>query len=230
MALVFAGVGSGTVGRACGRRVTQPLDRSRHSYLDADRDSPRVALVTPRARRRFRGRRTGLRCAWPSFRAMLHDRFQLPLAEAGGVLALFGLGGLLVQPGRRAAVAPARGSGPRGCRRRRASRSRSWCWRRCRTGPGVCRPAWWPGLASTCCTTPCRHALPNCRQRARGTAVSLFVCALFLGQSAGSPRPHGSSAATRRFRGSPCRRRRCWRSAFTSARRLRAQLALREVA
>jgi predicted MFS family arabinose efflux permease len=116
--------------------------------------------------------------------AMLHDRFALPLSWAGGVLALFGLGGLAY------------------------ARAARWLVPRCGRallavlGGGVMGVAfvglgllpWWWAVVPACLASGFGYyllhgTLQTCATElsagARATAVSLFACALFLGQSAG---------------------------------------------
>jgi len=93
MALVFAGVGVALrVGHVGAGDTTPRL--LRHSYLA----QIATVIASPWSRRVLavafvEGALVfGALAFVPSY---LHDRFQLPLAEGGGVLALFGLGGLL---------------------------------------------------------------------------------------------------------------------------------------
>jgi len=114
----------------------------------------------------------------------LHDRFQLTLVEAGGIAALFGLGGLLYS---RLAGRLVRALGVP---------------RLATTGAAVLALAiailaWMPSAAYA--VPACllgglgfymlHNSLQTCATQlsttARGTAVSLFACALFLGQSSG---------------------------------------------
>jgi predicted MFS family arabinose efflux permease len=132
--------------------------------------------------------------------SLLHERFAMPLSSAGAVLALFGLGGFVY------------------------SRSAAWLLRRwapaaLALGGGVllCAAfgvvAWMPhwgwappaalvgglgyyllhGCLQTCAT--------QVSSAARGTAVSLFACVLFLGQSAGVA---AMAAAVSRGLAAPC--------------------------
>lgn len=114
----------------------------------------------------------------------LHTRFSLPMAAAGGVVALYGVGGLIYSRLARVLV------------RRLAEANLA------RLG-GVCMAlafgtlAWapsWPWALPACLFAGFGfYALHNTLQTnatqmapaARGTAVSLFACCLFLGQSLG---------------------------------------------
>lgn len=116
--------------------------------------------------------------------SLLHDRFALPLSAAGAVLALFGLGGFAY------------------------ARSASWLLRRlaparlalaggallCAAfGTLAAMPHWGWALPAALGGGLGYYLLHGCLQTcatqvstsARGTAVSLFACVLFLGQSAG---------------------------------------------
>jgi predicted MFS family arabinose efflux permease len=114
----------------------------------------------------------------------LHDRFRLTLVEAGGIAALFGLGGLLYS---RMAGRLVRALGVP---------------RLATTGAALLALA----IATLAWTPSAAYAVPAClvgglgfymlhnslqtcatqlSTTARGTAVSLFACALFLGQSSG---------------------------------------------
>ena len=114
----------------------------------------------------------------------LHDRFALPLAEAGGVLALFGLGGLLYSrvAGRmlRCLGAPVlAGAGAMGLAMAflvLATMSH-WAW-----SLPACLVA---GLGFYMLHNTLQTCATQLSATSRGTAVSLFVCALFLGQSSG---------------------------------------------
>jgi predicted MFS family arabinose efflux permease len=114
----------------------------------------------------------------------LHDQFQMPLAKGGGVLALFGLGGLLYSrvAGRllRRLGAPAlAGAGAIGLAIAflvLATMSH-WAW-----SLPACLLA---GLGFYMLHNTLQTCATQLSSTARGTAVSLFVCALFLGQSGG---------------------------------------------
>jgi predicted MFS family arabinose efflux permease len=114
----------------------------------------------------------------------LHDRFALPLAEAGGVLALFGLGGLLYsrvagQMLRWLGAPVLAGAGAMGLAIAflvLATMSH-WAWS---------LPACWvAGLGFYMLHNTLQTCATQLSATSRGTAVSLFVCALFLGQSSG---------------------------------------------
>lgn len=116
--------------------------------------------------------------------SLLHERFALPLGAAGGTLALFGLGGLLY------------------------SRAAGWLLKRLSMGllatsggmllaaafgTLALMPHW--GFAVPACVVAglgfylLHGGLQTCATQlsaqARGTAVSLFACVLFIGQSLG---------------------------------------------
>lgn len=116
--------------------------------------------------------------------SLLHERFALPLGAAGGTLALFGLGGLLY------------------------SRAAGWLLKRLSMGTlatagGVLlaaafgtlalMPHWGFALPACVCAGLGFYLLHGGLQtcatqlsaQARGTAVSLFACVLFIGQSVG---------------------------------------------
>jgi predicted MFS family arabinose efflux permease len=114
----------------------------------------------------------------------LHDRFAMPLAEAGGVLAVFGLGGLLYsriagRMLRRLGAPVLAGAGAMGLAIAflvLATMSH-WAW-----SLPACLLA---GLGFYMLHNTLQTCATQLSATARGTAVSLFVCALFLGQSSG---------------------------------------------
>jgi len=115
---------------------------------------------------------------------LLHERFELPLSAAGGILAMFGVGGVVYSrsagwllsrlPPPRLAI----GGGMLLCASFLVIASMNhWAWSLVAVfaaGGGFYM------LHNTLQT--CGASLSS---TARGTAVSLFVCALFIGQSAG---------------------------------------------
>lgn len=114
----------------------------------------------------------------------LHDRFQLTLVEAGGVAALFGLGGLLYS---RVAGRLVRSLGTpllAGC----GATGLALALATLAAMPSA-------ALAAPACLLAglgfymLHNTLQTCATQlstsARGTGVSMFVCALFLGQSSG---------------------------------------------
>lgn len=132
--------------------------------------------------------------------SLLHERFALPLSSAGAVLALFGLGGFAY------------------------ARSAAWLLRRwapaqLALGGGVLlcaafvtlawMPHWGWALPAAAVGGLGYYLLHGCLQTcatqvssvARGTAVSLFACALFLGQSVGVA---AMAAAMARGLAAPC--------------------------
>jgi predicted MFS family arabinose efflux permease len=114
----------------------------------------------------------------------LHDRFALQLAEAGGVLALFGLGGLLYS---RVAGRMLRWLGAPVLARVGAiglaiaflvlATMSHWAW-----SLPACLVA---GLGFYMLHNTLQTCATQLSATSRGTAVSLFVCAFFLGQSSG---------------------------------------------
>ena len=114
----------------------------------------------------------------------LHDRFQMPLAEAGGVLALFGLGGLLYSrvAGRLlrrlgAPVLAGTGAISIAIAFMALAAMPHWAW-----SLPACLIA---GLGFYMLHNTLQTCATQLSPTFRGTAVSLFVCALFLGQSSG---------------------------------------------
>jgi len=114
----------------------------------------------------------------------LHDQFQLTLAGAGGILALFGLGGLLYS--RVAGLLLRRLGAPTLAGAGALSLSIAfvvlatmthWAW-----SLPACLVA---GLGFYMLHNTLQTCATQLSVTARGTAVSLFVCALFLGQSSG---------------------------------------------
>jgi predicted MFS family arabinose efflux permease len=182
MALVFAGVGValrvGQVGAG------DPTPRSiRHSYL-----AEIATVIAASWSRRL------LAVAFAEgalvFGALafvpsdLHDRFQMPLTQAGGVLALFGLGGLLYSrvAGRLlrrlgAPVLAGAGAMSLAIAFLVLATMSHWAW-----SLPACLVA---GLGFYMLHNTLQTCATQLSATARGTAVSLFVCALFLGQSSG---------------------------------------------
>lgn len=119
--------------------------------------------------------------------ARMVDGFGLSASAAGGVMVLYGVGGLIYSLLARRWLALL---GERGLALVGASLIAGSCgllllaW-----GPVAAWRACWAasllGWAFTCCTTRCRCRPRRWRRRARGTAVTLFACLLFLGQSLG---------------------------------------------
>jgi predicted MFS family arabinose efflux permease len=115
---------------------------------------------------------------------MLHVRFLLSLAEAGAVAALFGLGGLLYSrtAGRLlrrlgAPVMSAFGAGGLALAFLMLTAMPRW-----EVAVPACLLA---GLGFYMLHNTLQTCATQLSSTARGTAVSMFVCALFLGQSAG---------------------------------------------
>jgi predicted MFS family arabinose efflux permease len=102
---------------------------------------------------------------------------------AGGVMMLYGVGGLLYSQfvPRWLRLLGERGLALLGGGLIALS---LWRWPSCRGRRWRSRLASWPGSASTCFITRCRPRPPRWR-RMRGSAVTLFACLLFLGQSLG---------------------------------------------
>jgi predicted MFS family arabinose efflux permease len=114
----------------------------------------------------------------------LHDRFQLTLVEAGGIAALFGLGGLLYS---RLAGRLVRSLGvPRLATSGAALLALALATLAAMPSAAFALPAC---LAAGLGFYMLHNSLQTCATQlsttARGTAVSLFACALFLGQSSG---------------------------------------------
>jgi len=114
----------------------------------------------------------------------LHDRFAVPLAEAGAVLALFGLGGLLYSRVagrmlRRLGAPVLAGAGAIGLAFAFAAMATmsNWLW--------SVPPCLLAGLGFYMLHNTLQTCATQLSSTSRGTAVSLFVCALFLGQSSG---------------------------------------------
>lgn len=182
MALVFAGVGVALRVGQVGLGDTTPRS-PRHSY----RAQIATVIASPWSRRVLaiafvEGALVfGALAFVPSY---LHDRFQLPLAEGGGVLALFGLGGLLYSrvAGRLlrrlgAPVLAAAGAMSLASAFLVLATMPHWAW-----SLPACLVA---GLGFYMLHNTLQTCATQLSSTARGTAVSLFVCALFLGQSGG---------------------------------------------
>jgi predicted MFS family arabinose efflux permease len=182
LALLFAGVGVALrVGHVGAGDTTPRL--LRHSYLA----QIATVIASPWSRRLLaiafvEGALVfGALAFVPSY---LHDRFQLPLAEGGGVLALFGLGGLLYSQvaGRLlrrlgAPVLAAAGAMSLASAFLVLATMPHWGW-----SLPACLVA---GLGFYMLHNTLQTCATQLSSTARGTAVSLFVCALFLGQSVG---------------------------------------------
>ncbi len=116
--------------------------------------------------------------------SLLHDRFALPLAGAGAVLALFGVGGLAytrvagwLLARRGAAGTAALGGGLLGAAFGGLAFMPHWGWALPACFAAGLGYYMLHGTLQTCAT--------QLSDTARGTAVSLFACVLFIGQSAG---------------------------------------------
>jgi len=114
----------------------------------------------------------------------LHERFLMPLSEAGGVVALFGLGGLLYSrvAGRLlrrlgAPVLAGAGAATLAIALLVLATMPHWSW-----SLPACLVA---GFGFYMLHNTLQTCATQLSDSARGTAVSMFVCALFLGQSAG---------------------------------------------
>jgi predicted MFS family arabinose efflux permease len=115
---------------------------------------------------------------------MLHERFQLPLAEAGAVVALFGLGGWLYSRVaarllRRLGAPLMAGLGAAGLAVAFLMLAAMPRWEFAVPG---CLLA---GIGFYMLHNTLQTCATQLSAKARGTGVSMFVCALFLGQSAG---------------------------------------------
>ncbi|MEJ8813075.1 MFS transporter [Variovorax ureilyticus] len=115
---------------------------------------------------------------------LLHQRFELPLSTAGGILAMFGVGGIVYSRSARwllHRLPPPRlaiGGGVLLCASFLVIATMNhWAW------------ALVASLTAGCGFYMLHNTLQACgaslSSTARGTAVSLFACALFMGQSAG---------------------------------------------
>jgi len=182
MALLFAAVGValrlGRIGSVdTAPRSSRPSYRDQFATVFASSWSRRVLVVS------FveGGLVFGSLAFVPSY---LHDRFQMPLTQAGGVLALFGLGGLLYS---RVAGRLLRRLGPPVLAGAGAlslamaflvlATMSHWVW-----SLPACLIA---GLGFYMLHNTLQTCATQLSSTARGTAVSLFACALFLGQSCG---------------------------------------------
>jgi predicted MFS family arabinose efflux permease len=114
----------------------------------------------------------------------LHDRFQLNLIQAGGIVALFGLGGLLYS---RLAGRLVRALGvPRLTTSGAAFLALALAALAVMPSPAFAIPACLvAGLGFYMLHNSLQTCATQLSTTARGTGVSLFACALFLGQSSG---------------------------------------------
>jgi predicted MFS family arabinose efflux permease len=182
MALLFAGIGVALrIGRVGAEQA--PAGASRHAYLVqmatvfASSWSRRVLAISF-----VEGALVfGALAFVPSY---LHARFAMPLTEAGGVLALFGLGGLLYSrvAGRLlrrlgAPVLAGVGALSLAIAFLVLATMSHWVW-----SLPACLVA---GIGFYMLHNTLQNCATQLSATARGTAVSLFVCALFLGQSSG---------------------------------------------
>jgi len=116
--------------------------------------------------------------------SMLHTRFQVPLAEAGAVVALFGLGGLLYS--RVAGRLLRRFGAPVVAGVGAICLAVAFCVLAVMTHWLFSVPACLlAGLGFYMLHNTLQTCATQLSETARGTGVSLFVCALFLGQSSG---------------------------------------------
>ena len=182
MALLFGAIGVALRVAHVGAQQSAPRS-SRHTYVDqittvfGSTWSRRVLAVSF-----VEGALVfGALAFVPSY---LHDRFLIPLAEAGGVLALFGLGGLLYSrvAGRLlrrlgAPVLAGTGAMSLAIAFLVLATMSHWAW-----SLPACLVA---GLGFYMLHNTLQNCATQLSATARGTAVSLFVCALFLGQSSG---------------------------------------------
>ena len=132
--------------------------------------------------------------------SLLHERFALPLSSAGAVLALFGLGGFAYARSAGWLLrrwAPAQLALVGGALLCAAFATLAWMphwgWALPAALVGVLRYYLLHGCLQTCAT--------QVSSVARGTAVSLFACALFFGQSVGVS---AMAAAMARGLAAPC--------------------------
>ena len=114
----------------------------------------------------------------------LHERFQIPLAEAGAVVALFGLGGLLYSRVagrllRRLGAPVLAGLGATFLAVAFVALAAMAHWA---ISVPACLLA---GLGFYMLHNTLQTCATQLSEAARGTGVSMFVCALFLGQSSG---------------------------------------------